>query len=114
MRYIVITERLADVAHHVGAAQAATCFALADEGRRHLGHAPVVVAAPVGRREGVAVVLGEDALPGVPDPVRILVTEGRGARGMADGLLTIRRSALPVLVTLGDDARPLVARIARC
>lgn len=114
MRVIVITERLADVAHSVDATTAALCVTLApdDASRRHLGHAPVAVANPVARRDGVAVVVGEESLPGVPDPLRIVVTTGRGARGLSDGVLTVRRSTLPVLVELGE--RPTVRRIAPC
>lgn len=110
MRFVVITERLADVIHFPAAIDAWRVVALdPTTTHRHHGYAPVWVAAPVARIGGVAVVVGEEALDGVPDPLRILVTTGRGARGVVDGILTVRRAVLPVVVELGEQ--PTVRRV---
>jgi hypothetical protein len=103
---VTITERLADVAHDIGAAHGQIIFSLdpADAGRPHLGHAAVRVAAPVARLEGVAVIVGDDKLSGVPDPLRILVRDASWFEPAPTCTLSIRRRALPVLLSVDPIA----------
>lgn len=111
---ITICEHVSDVANEIDAAHGQIVFTLdpADAARAHLGHAIVRVAAPVGRHEGVAVAVGDAAIDGVPDPVRILIRDESGPNPSAS--LVIRRKALPVLVKVesGDSRAWLLRRLA--
>lgn len=95
---IAIAERLSDVAHDVDVAHADLVVSLSveDAGSPHLGYAVARVAAPSTRFHGAAVVVGDAALAGVPDPVRILVRD-QGGRDPAVTLV-VRRKALPLLI----------------
>lgn len=112
-RTLLITESLAAVVPDPGTQFSAMIASLSsdDLGRSSYGHARVLHVLPADRRDGVAVVLGEEALSTVPDPLRILVTEGRGRPGVEDGVLTVRRAHLPVSVDL-DTLRVTRLRVA--
>lgn len=105
---VTVTEHLADVAHDVDVAHGQVVFTLdpADGARSHLGHALVRVAAPVARHEGIALIVGDEALLGIPDPVRILVRSA-GSPDPIGPSLTLRRRALPIVlrVEVGIEAR---------
>jgi hypothetical protein len=109
---ITITEHVADVAQELDAAHGQVVFSLdpADANRSHLGHAIVRVAAPVARYEGLAIAVGDAAIVGVPDPVRILIRDESGPNPVGPSLV-IRRKALPVLVKVEtSDSRAWVLR----
>lgn len=93
---VVVTERVLDVRHDVDASLSAVCFSLLPEDVGGCGYATVVSCTPVGRRDGVAVLLGDTAT--APDPVQIRVRE-TGKTAKAEGsTIEIRRKALPVLL----------------
>ena len=95
---VAITERVSDLADDVDALHGQLVVSLdpADAERGpSLGYAQLRIANPVARHEGVAVVVGDENRPGVPDPLVILVRTGKGA---VDATLEVRRKGLPVLV----------------
>ena len=97
---VAITERVDDLVNDVDAMHGSLIVSLdpADVERGPtLGYARLLLAWPIARHEGVAVVLGEENRAGVPDPCVILVRSGRGAIGIPVQL-EIRRRALPVLI----------------
>lgn len=93
---IAICNKLDEVLHEVDAAHAALVVSLepSDAGRG-FGYARVS-AGVVTRLDGVAVVVGDASLGGVPDPITILVRDEGGAGPRAT--LSVRRAALPLLV----------------
>jgi hypothetical protein len=98
---VVVTERLDDVRLATEAAYADHVVSLdpTDAGVS-FGYAKFHVASPVARLGGVAVVVGDAALDGVPDPMRILVRSERSP--IPPGVVSLRRAALPVLLLIVD------------
>lgn len=94
---VVVTERVEDVRHDADAAFSALCFSLlpSDDGVA-CGYARVVACVPVGRWDGVAVLIGDTAT--APDPVQVRVRESGKAAKAAGSTIEVRRKALPVLL----------------
>lgn len=113
---VTITERVSDVRADVDAAHAPLCFSLLpeDDGAG-FAYARTVAVAPAGRADGVAVVLGDDAV--ATDPVVIRVRENKAAGKNAAGPSTIeiRRKALPVLLRVdpATGSAVVVSRLPR-
>lgn len=108
---IVITERVDDVRHSIDAAHARFVFTLAaEDAGRTLGYANVIPAAPVGRRDGVAVVAGDDHVGIAPDPVRIVVRDQK-TPDPSGVTLCVRRAALPLLLKVDGNFAWVLSRI---
>lgn len=93
---IAICERLDDVLHDVDAAHAQLVVSLEPkDAGRGFGYARLGIG-PVTRLDGVAVVVGDASMAGVPDPIVVLVRDEPG--GPPAATLSVRRAALPLLV----------------
>lgn len=101
---LIVTPSLAAIAGSVWAAHHADLIVSLDPSdaeRETYGYAKVKVANPVARLDGVAVVVEDAALSGVPDPVRFVVRGPDTERESAPINVTpLRRAALPVKVVV--------------